>query len=270
MAGAAAPFTLGDGADACLLLHGLTGAPSEVRPVGEALARAGFRAVGPLLPGHGTTPEDLETVTRGDMLDAAREALLSLRGARRVYVCGLSLGALVAVYIGAKGFVRQGIAPISALALLAPAVDMAGLTWVFTQIVGRLPTVPGVIGKGARDIQQVAGIPPPDDRVPEGTPAPRTAVADDGSYTGIPLRWGRELRLLSEEALALAGRIRARALLLHGCRDRTTSVRGSRRLARALGGPATVRVFPSSGHVLPLDVDGPAVCDAIVTFFLEG
>jgi hypothetical protein len=31
-----------------------------------------------------------------------------------------------------------------------------------------------------------------------------------------------------------------------------------------------VRVFPRSGHVLPLDVDGPAVCDAIVSFFQEG
>jgi carboxylesterase len=269
MTGPAAPFSLGDGADACLLLHGLSGAPSEVRPVGEALARAGFRAIGPLLPGHGTTPEDLETVTRGDMLDAAREALLSLRGARRVYLCGLSMGALLAVHLASKGLVRQGVAPVSALALLAPAVDMAGLTWVFTQIVGRLPALPGVIGKGARDIQQRTGVPPPDDRVPERPPATATEVVADGSYTGIPLRWGRELRLLSEEALALAGRVRARALLLHGGRDRTASVRGSRRLARALGGPVTVRIFPESGHVLPLDVDGPAVCDAIVSFFTE-
>jgi carboxylesterase len=270
MAGAAAPFNLGDGPDACLLLHGLTGAPSEMRPVGEALARAGFRAVGPLLPGHGTRPEDLETVTRGDMLDAARDALLSLQGARSVYLCGLSMGALLAVHLAAKGLVRQGVAPVSALALLAPAVDMAGLTWLFTQVVGRLPTLPGVVSKGARDIQQRAGVPPPDDRVPERPPAEPGEVVADGSYTGIPLRWGRELRLLSEEALALAGRIRTRALLLHGGRDRTASVRGTRRLARALDGPTTIRIFPDSGHVLPLDVDGPAVCEAVVSFFREG
>src|SRR5207244_4088195 len=123
MSGAAAPFSLGEGEDACLLLHGLTGSPAEVRPVGEALPRA---------------------------------------------------------------------------ALLAPAVDMAGATWLFTQVVGRLPAFPGVIGKGPRDIQALAGVPPPDDRVPEGGPAPRTAVPDDGSYTAVPWRWGRELRLLSE------------------------------------------------------------------------
>ena len=270
MSGPAAPFSLGDGEDACLLLHGLTGAPAEVRPVGEALARAGFRALGPLLPGHGTSPEDLEMVTRAEMLNAAREALLSLRGARRVYLCGLSMGALLAIQLAAKGFVRQGVAPVSALALLAPAVEMAGMTWVFTQVMGRLPAFPGIIGKGARDIQALAGVAPPDDRVPDGAPAPRTAVPEDGSYTAVPLRWGRELRLLSEEAMAVARRVRARSLILHGGRDRTASIRGARRLSRALTGPASVRVFPRSGHVLPLDVDGPAVCEAIVSFFREG
>ena len=270
MSGPAAPFSLGDGEDACLLLHGLTGSPAEVRPVGEALARAGFRALGPLLPGHGTSPADLETVTRSDMLDAAREALLSLRGARRVYLCGLSMGALLAIRLAAKEFVRQGVAPVSALALLAPAVEMAGFTWVFTQIVGRLPAFPGVVGKGARDIQALAGVPPPDDRVPEGAPAPSTAVPEDGSYTAIPWRWGRELRLLSTEAMAVTRRVRARALILHGGLDRTASVHGARRLARSLPAGATVRVFPRSGHVLPLDVDGPAVCDAVVSFFQEG
>ena len=270
MSGPAVPFSLGDGEDACLLLHGLTGSPAEVRPVGEALARAGFRAVGPLLPGHGTTPGDLETVTRSDMLDAAREALLSLRGARRVYLCGLSMGALLAIRLAAKGFVRQGVAPVSALALLAPAVEMAGLTWVFTQVVGRLPAFPGIVGKGARDIQALAHVPPPDDRVPEGAPAPRTAVPEDGSYTAIPWRWGRELRLLSEETMAVTGRVRARALILHGGLDRTASLRGARRLSRSLPAGAAVQLFPRSGHVLPLDVDGPAVCDAVVSFFQEG
>src|SRR5437763_172178 len=83
------PCTLASGPDVCLLLHGLTGAPAELRPVGEALARAGFRAVGPLLPGHGGKAEDLYTVTRHDLIRAAEEALLGLAGARRVFICGL-------------------------------------------------------------------------------------------------------------------------------------------------------------------------------------
>src|SRR5438445_10525738 len=104
------------------------------------------------------------------------------------------MGALLAIRLAAKGFVRQGVAPVSALALLAPAVEMAGFTWVFTQIVGRLPAFPAAVGKGARDIQALGGVPPPDDGVPEGAAAPPTAPPEDGSYTAVPWRWGREMR----------------------------------------------------------------------------
>src|SRR2546428_5976498 len=119
MSSPADPFALGDGPDACLLLHGLTGSPAEVRPVGEALAAAGFRAFGPLLPGHGTRPDDLDVITRAEMIEAARNAFLSLKGSRRVYLCGLSMGALLAIHLAAKSWVRGGGPGLSALAPLA-------------------------------------------------------------------------------------------------------------------------------------------------------
>lgn len=128
MASAGDAFALGDGPDACLLLHGLTGSPAEVRPVGEALAAAGFRAVGPVLPGHGTTPDDLYTTTRADLLRAAESALLSLRGARRIFLCGLSVGGLLAIHLAARSWTREGLPDLSALALLAPAIEFRGGT----------------------------------------------------------------------------------------------------------------------------------------------
>jgi carboxylesterase len=246
------PFELGDGPDACLLLHGLTGSPAEVRPVGEALAQAGFRAVGPLLPGHGTSAEDLYTVTRGDLLKAAESALLSLRGARRICLCGLSAGALVAIHLAARSWTHEGLPDLSALALLAPAIEFAGTSWLFAEILGRLPALPFIVGKGARDIQGA------DDRVP---------VAD-GSYGAIPLRWGPELHALSHEALQLARRVRAPALILQGARDKTLSPRGAQRLARQLASSKVeVRILQQSGHVLPLDVESGEVCSAVVQFF---
>lgn len=254
-----APFSLGDGPDACLLLHGLTGAPSEVRPVGEALARAGFHAVGPLLPGHGTRPEDLDQVTRSDLFEAARAALLGLRGARRIYLCGLSAGALLSLELAARGFAREGLPPISRLALLAPAIDFAGLTWVFTSILGRLPALSFILKKGGREVQAQAAL---GAQAASGDPS-----NPDGSYRGVPLRWGRELRLLSAEALAIAPSVRTPALILHGARDRTAAPSGARRLARVLAGPVTLRMFARSGHVLPLDVEGAEVCAAVVSFF---
>jgi len=257
MAGPADPFSLGGGEVACLLLHGLTGSPAEVRPIGEALAKAGFRAVGPLLPGHGTTPRDLMRIGRQEMLAAAADALRSLRGARRVFVCGLSMGALLSVELCARVAARDGAPAIEALALLAPAVRMARLSRVFTEIIGRLPALPIILGKGARDIAVAAA----------GGDQP--AAPADGSYQAIPWSWGRELRLLGEEALADAARVQVPALLLHGSLDRTASPAGSHLLKEALHGPSRVLLFPRSGHVLPLDVEGAEVASTIVSFFQE-
>lgn len=253
MAGPADPFALGDGPDACLLLHGLTGSPAEVRPLGEALAAAGFRAVAPLLPGHGTTPEDLYTTTRGDLLRAAESALLDLHGARRIFLCGLSAGALLAIHLAARSWSREGLPDFSAIALLAPAIEFAGSTWIFANVLGRLPALPFILSKGRRDI--AAG--EADER-----------ENGDGSYDAIPLRWAGELRALSQEAASLAPRVHAPALLLHGALDRTVSPDASRKLSRLLASTQVqVRFLPRSGHVLPLDVESEEVCRAVVTFF---
>lgn len=262
---AAAPFALGDGPDACLLLHGLTGAPGEVRPLGEALAAAGMRAIGPLLPGHGTRPADLALVTRADLLAAAAAELAKLSGARRLFVAGLSAGALLALQLAARA-PGAGAKAIAALALLAPAIRFSGSSWAFAEVLGRFPGPSLVIGKGPRGI--VAPIPAPVDAPSSGELPPQTWA--DGSYSAIPLSWARELRLLSREALAAAPRVRAPALILHGGRDDTAAVSGARLLSSRLAGNSIrLRVFPESGHVLPLDRDSPAVCSAVVSFFRE-
>lgn len=229
-------FALGEGPDACLLLHGLTGTPAEVRPVGEALARAGFRVLAPLLPGHGTKPEDLYTTTRFDLLRAAEGALSSLSG--RLYVCGLSMGSLLALHLAARP-----LPEIAGLALLAPAIEFNGASWLFVNLFGRLPALPFIVGK-SRDFP------------------------GDGAYEAVPLRWGEELRALSTSALQLAHHVRAPALVLHGARDNTTSPAGSRKLLNELASPQKeLHILPRSRHLLPLDVESDAVCNAVVQFF---
>lgn len=253
MAGPADPFDLGDGPDACLLLHGLTGSPAEMRPLGEALAAAGFRAAGPLLPGHGTTPEDLYTTTSGDLLRAAETALLSLGGARRIFLCGLSAGALLSIHLAARPWIKEGLPDFSAIALLAPAIEFAGSTWLFANVLGRLPALPFILSKGGRDLAACGA----DER-----------EKADGSYDAIPLRWAGELRALSRDAASLAPRVHAPTLLLHGALDRTVSPDASRKLSRLLSSTQVeVRFLPRSGHVLPLDVESEEVCRAVVSFF---
>jgi carboxylesterase len=247
-------FALGDGPDVCLLLHGFTGSPAEVRPLGEALARAGIRSLGPLLPGHGTNPEDLFTTTHAELVQAAESALLGLRGSRRVFLCGLSAGALLAIHLASRSWLREGLPDLTAMALLAPAVEFSGATWLYAEVLGRLPALPVLLSKGARDISEV------DDREREAT-----------AYSAVPMRWGRELRELSAAAQKLAPRVRIPTIILQGGKDRTVSVAGARKLSRMLGTvhQPEVRLFPGSGHVLPLDRDRDAVCAQVVQFFLD-
>jgi carboxylesterase len=126
------------------------------------------------------------------------------------------------------------------------------MSWVYAEVLGRLPALPIMLSKGARDIAQV------DER--ENEPS---------AYTAVPMRWGRELRVLSAEAQRLAPRVRVPTLILQGGKDRTVSLAGARKLSRLLGTarPVEVRVLPQSGHVLPLDVDSAQVCESVRRFF---
>ena len=96
-----APFELPGKRPACLLIHGFTGTPWDVRPLGEALARAGHAVRAVRLPGHGTTPRAMLEAGAPDWLLACDEALAELPGTQ-VAVAGLSLGALLALVLAAR------------------------------------------------------------------------------------------------------------------------------------------------------------------------
>src|SRR4051812_25583135 len=116
-----APFELGSGDDACLLLHGFTGSPWDVRPLGERLAARGMFVRAIRLPGHGSTPEAMAAVSHRDWEQAAEDALRSLASYRNVFVAGLSVGALLAVVLAARHQER-----VNALGLMAPALRFLG------------------------------------------------------------------------------------------------------------------------------------------------
>ena len=98
------PFTYNRGASpvGVLLLHGWTGSPPEMQPLGEYLAAQGWTVHGPLLPGHGTQPEALLRVTERDWIATAHRAYAALAAeCDTVFVGGLSMGGLLALHLGA-------------------------------------------------------------------------------------------------------------------------------------------------------------------------
>jgi carboxylesterase len=98
------PFFLeGKGQYGVLLMHGFTATCSEVRGLGRVLNRAGFTVSGPMLPGHGTQPADLNRTRWQDWTAAMERAYQDLAGrCQRVIVGGESTGALLALYLAAQ------------------------------------------------------------------------------------------------------------------------------------------------------------------------
>jgi carboxylesterase len=103
------PFFLDGGPVGVLLIHGYTGSPPEMRLVGDYLNERGLTVSAPLLPGHGTTAEDLNRCHWSDWTDSALSALLDLRlKCQTVFVGGLSMGSLVAIYLAAHESMPAG------------------------------------------------------------------------------------------------------------------------------------------------------------------
>jgi carboxylesterase len=103
-----------------LLIHGYTGAVTDVRDLGEYLAAQGLSVRCPLLAGHGTTPEELTRVRSWRVWASEVEAaLLELRGCCDiVFAGGLSTGSLLALWLGAHH------PELAGLMVMAPAIKL--------------------------------------------------------------------------------------------------------------------------------------------------
>jgi len=99
----AEPFYLPGGRHGVLLIHGLTGSPSEMRLLGEYLNQRGFAALGPRLAGHGTRAEDMVKVGWPHWYEAVEDGYHLLRGVcETIAVVGLSMGGLLAFKLASE------------------------------------------------------------------------------------------------------------------------------------------------------------------------
>ncbi|HZY40635.1 MAG TPA: alpha/beta fold hydrolase, partial [Anaerolineae bacterium] len=94
------PFSFDRGPIGCVLLHGFTAAPKELRPLGDYLAARDVTVRGVLYAGHGTCPEALARTGWRDWVASAEAAVDELRGrCRQVWSIGLSLGGLISLHL---------------------------------------------------------------------------------------------------------------------------------------------------------------------------
>ena len=96
----AEPFSFEGGPAGILLLHGFTGNPASMRPLGEWLAARGHAVECPRYPGHGTAWKDLARHRWEDWAAEAERALDQLAArTEAVVACGLSMGGAMALHL---------------------------------------------------------------------------------------------------------------------------------------------------------------------------
>ncbi|MCB8956134.1 MAG: alpha/beta fold hydrolase [Nocardioides sp.] len=115
---AARPEMTGGRRVGVLLSHGFTGQPASITPWGQALAEHGYAVEVPRLPGHGTTWEELNTLTWADWYGELTKALDKLVDENdAVVVGGLSMGGALVLRLAA-----DRPADIAGVVVVNPAV----------------------------------------------------------------------------------------------------------------------------------------------------
>jgi carboxylesterase len=232
-----------------VLVHGFTATPDEVRPLGDALAAAGFPCRAVRLPGHATSVGDLASFTRRHWLAAVEGGVRELADrAPAVAVAGVSLGALLALAVAASGS-----PPVRALVLLGTPLILADERSAMLRYVA---WVPGLIGR-RRLVRKRQG------RDILDTEARRRSVA----YDAFPLTAVVELLRLRASVRRVLHRVTHPTLVLHGRHDHTAPVVNVDELKRRLAArPLEVEVYEGSAHVLTEDADRDAVAARVVDF----
>ena len=238
----AEPFAALGSDHGVLVLHGFTGSPHSLRPLAESLADRGYTVELPLLPGHGTSLEDMVPTRWSDWSGAAEAAYDALQArCADVAVVGLSMGGGLACWLA------EHHPEVVALVVVNPLVEpiAAELREGATALLeGGVATIDGV----ANDIAL------------EG--------ADEFGYAGVPIAAAVSLMEALEDVAASLDAITCPTLVLTSRQDHVVSTDNSVRLVATASGPVEHLWLERSFHVATLDHDA-ALIEAEAGRFLD-
>jgi carboxylesterase len=250
------------GPEAVLLIHGLTGTPTEMRFVGKQLAAAGFTVYGMQLAGHCGSEDDLLETGWTDWY-ASVEAAWSEIAKRHdtVFAAGLSMGAVLALMLAAR---HPGA--IKGLALYSTTLWYDG--WTIPKLQFLLPlflyTPLGLKYRfvetwpyGIKDERLRA-------RVVASMESGDSAAAGNMGMAGRSLR---ELRSLVAHLKRELPRVTVPTLILHAKDDDVTSVKNAEYVERRVGGPVRKVLLDDCYHMITVDRQRHRVARESIDFF---
>jgi carboxylesterase len=236
----AEPWSSDGGSHGVLVLHGFTGNPQSMLPLATAVAAAGFTVDLPLLPGHGTSIEDM-LPTRWDDWSGAAEAAYRALAERcsKVAVTGLSMGGTLSCWLA------EHHPEIAGIAVINPFVDPPADDF--------RDAIRGLLAEGSEVVDGIGSDIAMED-------------AAEAAYAGTPLAAALSFFEGVDSVAARLGDVRCPALLLSSRVDHVVPVESGDAFEASVGGPIERVYLERSFHVATLDWDAPLVEERVVAF----
>ncbi|MFJ7794864.1 alpha/beta hydrolase [Pseudomonas sp. NPDC096950] len=260
-----AGFVLGSGEVAVLLIHGLTGTPTELRRVAMGLAKAGHTVYVPTLAGHCGGNADLQATGWRDWYESARNTFVGVRRKHEhVFVGGLSMGAVLSMYLAAE---HPG--QIEGLLLYSTTLRYDG--WSINKLAFLTPLLMRIpFGVHLCSFEEK----PPYGIKNERLRAIVERQMKDGesSEAGLLTMEGvtvRELHRLNAVVKKCMPSITTQALVLHSIEDDITSRWNADYVERKLGGPVVKVLLDDCYHMITVDLQYRRVIELSVDFIQQ-
>ena len=240
----AEPFFFHGDQTGCLLVHGFTGTPREMRQLGEYLHRYGWTVLGIRLAGHATSSRDIVRCRWQDWVYSVEDGIDLLKETcKQVFVIGLSMGGMLSM-IAAERYAVNGIVPISTPYNL-PAewrVKFAPILKYFVPMVG----------KGKSDWHD-----------------PVNSIGQT-SYPGWPVASVPEMVKVKNLMHQIAPKVKVPVLLVQSAHDGSVPEEHVHRHYNDLGSQdKSILIVQNSGHVVTLDTDREIVFENIAQFIIR-
>lgn len=231
---------------ACLLIHGFTGGPKEMRWMGEYLSEQGYTCLGIRLAGHATKPEDMIRSRYTDWMASVEDGYHLLRGmSENIFLAGLSMGGTLSL-------------------LMSTTLTIKGVIGMSTPYKLREdPRLPFV-----KFISKFKTYMPKSTEEPGASWFDKESWKDHISYPQNPVRSVGELDQLLGEMRKALPRVDVPVLLIHSKNDRYVQPENMEWIYNDLKNTSdkTKLYVTESGHVVTRDAARIQVFEATVEF----
>ena len=223
-----------------LLVHGFTGSPASMRPWGEFLHSKGFTVRVPLLPGHGTHPENLNKVKWQEWPAKVEFELSELRkSCDQIFLVGLSMGGGTVLNVAASHNET-----LRGLILVNPMIHVKGIPVELAFFMSRLQKMRTSVGD---DIK-------------------RPGVTEWG-YDALPTRGVYQLLKMLRITRRNLKNVTVPVQLFHSVEDHTLPVTNTEIILDEIGSTNKTRIeLVNSYHVATMDYDQEVIFQNSLTF----